>query len=238
MTLKRADIDEALAAAIEVFWRHGYEKTKVEDIVAATGLNRYALYAAFGGKRELFLEALRTYKEKVGAIFHDGLEDPTLAPLSALRRVAAWTITQMASRKAGCLLCNVAAQESSEDDVIAARVQEYMREIEGGILVAMERARERGELADWISPEQAARHMMNVKLGCGAQAATGARPEDMLESLDVTLTLISGGKYRHDSAGETRDARSAPFQSSDPVHRPGAEKRDSRTSTIKAFTFE
>ena len=45
-----------------VFWRNGYEKTSVADIVAATGASRYGLYDEFGDKHALYLAALDYYE--------------------------------------------------------------------------------------------------------------------------------------------------------------------------------
>ena len=61
--------DERLvvAAAIDLFVRLGYEATSVDDLVAATGLHRGSLYKAFGSKRGLFVTALRSTVDGLGA---------------------------------------------------------------------------------------------------------------------------------------------------------------------------
>lgn len=48
----------ALAAARDAFWRQGFSATSLDDLSAATGMNRPSLYAAFGDKRALYLTAL------------------------------------------------------------------------------------------------------------------------------------------------------------------------------------
>jgi AcrR family transcriptional regulator len=53
----------ALAAARDAFWRQGYSATSLDDLSAATGMNRPSLYAAFGDKRALYLTALRQQAE-------------------------------------------------------------------------------------------------------------------------------------------------------------------------------
>ena len=44
----------ALDAAIEWFWRRGYEATSVRELAAAMGISGPSLYNAFGDKRALF----------------------------------------------------------------------------------------------------------------------------------------------------------------------------------------
>ena len=56
------DRDAALERAMEVFWRQGYEATSINDLTAAMGINPPSLYAAFGDKERLFLEAVERYR--------------------------------------------------------------------------------------------------------------------------------------------------------------------------------
>src|SRR2546422_11461601 len=58
------DREAALEQAIDVFWRHGYEATSVSDLTAAMGINPPSLYAAFGDKEKLFLEAVEPYQQQ------------------------------------------------------------------------------------------------------------------------------------------------------------------------------
>src|SRR5262245_66197867 len=57
------DPEIALQLATESFWRAGYAATSLDDLSAATGMNRPSLYSAFGDKRDLYLAALRRYWE-------------------------------------------------------------------------------------------------------------------------------------------------------------------------------
>src|SRR5262249_17102093 len=55
------DPETALQTAIEAFWQAGYSGTSLDDLSAATGMNRPSLYGAFGDKRALYLKALDHY---------------------------------------------------------------------------------------------------------------------------------------------------------------------------------
>src|SRR5688500_13596233 len=61
------DRDTALGQAMEVFWAKGYEGTSISDLTEAMGINPPSLYAAFGDKERLFLEAIDRYQVARGA---------------------------------------------------------------------------------------------------------------------------------------------------------------------------
>ena len=52
------DRDHALTQALDVFWHRGYELASVAELCAAMGINPPSLYAAFGNKAKLFVEAV------------------------------------------------------------------------------------------------------------------------------------------------------------------------------------
>jgi AcrR family transcriptional regulator len=58
-----------IARAAEVFGRLGYNACSVDDLVAATALQRGSLYKAFGSKRGLFEQVL--VRALAGAWHHD-----------------------------------------------------------------------------------------------------------------------------------------------------------------------
>src|SRR5258706_15799806 len=60
------DRDTALERAMEVFWRFGFEGASLHDLTEAMGINPPSLYAAFGDKEGLFLEAVERYQAKRG----------------------------------------------------------------------------------------------------------------------------------------------------------------------------
>jgi AcrR family transcriptional regulator len=57
------DKNDALDGALKVFWRRGYAGASLTELTAATGLAKPSLYAAFGDKQALYLQALQRYAE-------------------------------------------------------------------------------------------------------------------------------------------------------------------------------
>ena len=55
------DEQQALAAAMQVFLEKGYEASSISDLTSRMGIQRPSLYAAFGGKKELFEAVLNKY---------------------------------------------------------------------------------------------------------------------------------------------------------------------------------
>jgi TetR/AcrR family transcriptional repressor of nem operon len=58
---RQFDEESALDRVTEVFWKQGYEKTSVADLVEASGVHKPSLYRIFGSKEELFARVLRRY---------------------------------------------------------------------------------------------------------------------------------------------------------------------------------
>ena len=65
---KEFDRDTALLLAIGIFSQHGYEGTSTAALVEAMGIGRQSLYATFGDKWTLYLEAVERYTaDSIGA---------------------------------------------------------------------------------------------------------------------------------------------------------------------------
>ena len=73
------DVEEALSAALKVFWRKGYEGASLTDLTEAMGITRPSLYCAFGNKEALFKKALDLYEREKLCFIDGALAAPTAA---------------------------------------------------------------------------------------------------------------------------------------------------------------
>ena len=72
------DTDDALGAALRVFWQKGYEGASLSDLTDAMGITRPSLYAAFGNKENLFRQALDLYEKDKLAYIGEAVAAPFL----------------------------------------------------------------------------------------------------------------------------------------------------------------
>lgn len=56
--------EDLISSAMGVFWESGFNATSIEALVIATSVGRGGIYADFGGKDDLFLACLETYRAR------------------------------------------------------------------------------------------------------------------------------------------------------------------------------
>src|SRR3979409_423767 len=61
----------ALGKALDLFRKGGFAATSLDDLSAATGMNRPSLYGAFGDKRELYIKSYVRYRADSRAAMAD-----------------------------------------------------------------------------------------------------------------------------------------------------------------------
>jgi AcrR family transcriptional regulator len=132
--------DRILAAAAELFYRHGIRAVGVESIAEAARTNKMTLYRHFASKDELVAEYLRRSAEEADKCW-DRFEEAH--PGDALAQLRAW-LREMAAHVAasderGCPLAN-AAVELPEKTHPARTVIEACKNAQRARLVALSRA--------------------------------------------------------------------------------------------------
>lgn len=133
------DTDQALERATLVFWARGFEHSSLDDLCAATELNRSSLYAAFGDKRALYLTTLARYEEGSVKRIRQAFAGKT--PRQGLRDFLDGLIDAIVAGpgRRGCFIGNCAAEMARLDRVAAARVKQSLIRIEETFRDALER---------------------------------------------------------------------------------------------------
>jgi AcrR family transcriptional regulator len=181
------DTDEALAAALGVFWRKGYEGASLTDLTEAMGVSRPSLYAAFGNKEQLFRRALDLYETEKMAYVGEALNKPTA------RGVAEHLLTKALERQTsacdprGCLGVVSAMQCGDEAQSIRAEVQARGKAANEALIARFERARADGDLPPQVTPEGLARLLSAISQGLAMQASAGATTAELRVLVETAL---------------------------------------------------
>jgi AcrR family transcriptional regulator len=148
------DPQEALLRATDVFWKTGYAGTSLDEIVAATGMNRPSLYAAFGDKRALYREALARYWETSLIALREPLtEDISLD--EALMRVydnALSIYFHADGQPRGCFVIGTAITEANDHPEIRLSLAEGLRAFDADFEVRFQAALEKQEIKEGSDP--------------------------------------------------------------------------------------
>lgn len=182
------DRDEALECAIEVFWRHGYDATSVALLTGALGIGAPSLYAAFGDKKTLFLEALDRYNATYGAFAVQALaEEPgARAAVERLLHDACAAYTRP-DRPPGCLLITAATNCSPHSADVAARLRDLRVQARAALEEKIATAVHAGTLPASTDARALAVFYAAVLQGMSAQARDGATRADLRHIADAAL---------------------------------------------------
>lgn len=141
------DTEATLAQATLAFWQRGYASTSMDDLSAATGLNRPSLYGAFGDKHELYLQALRLYTEQSNAAIAAALQGRSLRDgLLRVYELALQLYYPADEAARGCLLIGTAATEAPRDEAIRQQLGDSLRGFNAAFEVRLQQAVDEGEL--------------------------------------------------------------------------------------------
>ena len=175
--------DVALGKALDLFRKGGFAATSLDDLSAATGMNRPSLYGAFGDKRELYVKSFQRYRDDARAamieIFRE--EMPVRKRLQRIFAIALDIYLEGESPR-GCFTVMTAASEAVSDPEIRAMVLEGFVELDKAFAACFRRAKENGELADSADPEALA-HIASATIHTVAIRARARVPRKELEAI-------------------------------------------------------
>jgi TetR/AcrR family transcriptional repressor of nem operon len=179
------DRDEAIASAIKVFARHGFEAASTTELLEGMGIGRQSLYGAFGDKRGLFLEALRRYAAGSLAQMREALGEGT--PAEGIEAALLVGLGSSNDVESGCLGVGSVVEFSRSDAEINA-----LNDAAGVAVVAAFAARvragiEAGELGAGLDPNAAGRMLLVLRSGLKVAARGGATDSELRDAARLAL---------------------------------------------------
>lgn len=164
------DPDSALDAAIDTFWRHGYESTGLTELTESMNISRPALYRAFGDKAQLFRSALDRYIARNMAYVDAAFDKPTAREVAEAFLTGNAEAVTTPDRPPGCL--SVQAMVTDETDAFSL-LTENRRLIQERLAARFRQAISDGDLPADEDPDELARFLITLTTGFAIRAADG-----------------------------------------------------------------
>ena len=184
------DEQEVLACAMRMFWRGGYEATTTRAIEAGTGVGIRSLANTFGEKDELFVRALRMYREMAGGILDQTFDPPDgNAIVAFFSGMGAPTEDAEDVRNAGCLMVNTTFELTRTSPAIRAEVEGYRGMFRDRFAEALR--------ADGVADADArAEYLVGSLWGALSQIRLMGSTEAAKPMIDVVIATVEGWRQR------------------------------------------
>jgi AcrR family transcriptional regulator len=183
------DREQALENAMHVFWERGYEAASISELTAAMGITPPSLYAAFGDKEKLFLEAIERYSCGPGAALPLAMtEEPTARQgIERLMMEAAAELTRP-GHPSGCMVVTAATNCSAGSAHIQQALARRRADLEDMLRRCIEQDQARGAVPAGTDVAALAAFYATVYQGMSIQARDGAT-RDNLEATARTAMM-------------------------------------------------
>jgi AcrR family transcriptional regulator len=184
-----------LRRAQETFWTHGYSRASLDDLAAATGMNRPSLYAAFGDKQALYLKTLEEYWAQSLHAMRELLsyDEPLAAALMRVCDAALSLYYPADGPPRGCFGIATATVEAVAEPRIRLAFERGLRRIDCEFERRIALSAERGELPAGAAPQVLAMMASAIVHTLAIRARYGATRDELRHFAERSLACILPG---------------------------------------------
>lgn len=182
--------NELVLKAQQVFWERGFSATTLTHLSKATGAGAGSLYNRFkGGKKELFLEAIRQRKEELYAfkLLLEASDRPVVLIKNFFREIAN---ADKETHQKGCIIANTLVEMTFIDQEIESESIKILQETEQIYTAAIKTAQEKGDLKSSLPAQTLGKHL--ITLWCGINSLRRMYPDKkvLTEQIELQLSII------------------------------------------------
>jgi AcrR family transcriptional regulator len=187
------DPDTVLGDAMAAFWSTGYGATSLDDLSAATKLNRPSLYVAFGDKSALYLRTLERYRDEAAVGMGAALA-PARPLREGLRRVYGHALDLYFFRDPalGCYMIGTATTEAVQREEVRMFLRDALRQLDRGFERRLALAREQGEIAATADPASLAKIASAILHTLAVRSRAGDDRAELEAIVETGIALICG----------------------------------------------
>lgn len=203
--VRKISREDALDRAITQFWDYGYRGTSMEMLTQALGVEKPSIYSNFGSKKDLFLEALDSYRVMLKLRM-----SATLARGANAREGLEHLITEMmtpsnAVMRRGCLATNSALEIADLDPEIRSRIRDTFNDVLELFTQAIRQGQQEGDIRDDRSAGALAHFLFTCFGGVRILEKTSIETPHWSEAARLAFSVLG-------VAGQRQRSKSAPSQ--------------------------
>jgi len=186
------DRDDALLAAMHVFWAKGYDGASMKDLTKAMRINSPSLYAVFGDKRQLFLEAINCYVSNDACAPLVAFEtEPDIA--QAVRSFMEAVIDYSVNNSSGARGCFLSSSVATSVEVVGGAqelLQRATMDTDARLSRRFELEKARGVLPENFPSMERARLMFDLRQGHVFRARAGLERDNMKADVEFRVKMV------------------------------------------------
>ena len=182
--------DECLERALQTFRDKGYASASINDLVRATGVNRYSLYEMYGDKRGLFIAAFNHFHERRLADLVDLFNEPGPKIPLFRRYFESMTVNRDGRGPISCLVTVSAVGLANVDKEFAVHILRHSLAQEKLIESTLRAARDSGEIEVDIDLRSLAVALINAGRGMRIIAPFEGFNETLTTIIDANMQLL------------------------------------------------
>lgn len=185
------DREAALKRALSVFWRRGYEPASISELCAAMKVNPPSLYAAFGNKTQLFMEAVQHYEDVYwNAAWERMAEIPDIREaMAGFFKEAAGILTSQ-DAPCGCLVILAATNVSAESQGVNDALRALRKQGKDWFRSRLRRAVEERQLPAKTDVEALASALNTMLEGMSLQARDGVTHDELHRVATIAMAML------------------------------------------------
>lgn len=175
---------------MRLFWRQGYNATNMTQLLACTKLSRSSLYSSFGDKRQLFVESLSLYAQKLAPKL-DAISN-SLNPAQAVHLYLRPFYDERLPPppENGCLLINSLVEFEDTDDELYQLTREYSKKKDEAFNKCFTRALRQNQLNTQHTAEELMLMFSTLNAGIHIKRRTGISTKQIKMLVDFFLISI------------------------------------------------
>jgi TetR/AcrR family transcriptional repressor of nem operon len=186
---RKKEFDEGvvLQKAMELFWKQGYEKTSLNDLVEYTGINRGSLYETFVDKHSFFLRSMECYEKFIRTKLESEIGRMKTAK-QAINLIFSLAIEE--NESLGCLFVNAATELAIRDKDVDKKTEEAFMQAEHLIAAIVLKGQQAGEFSHNHDAEVVAESLHTTLIGIRVLARTSTSKKKLRRIADFSLGIL------------------------------------------------